>query len=294
MPSIAVIADIHSNLYALNAVIADIEKNNLDQTLVAGDLIGRGPMGSAVVSRIRDLGWPCIRGNHEDYILNFVHQRVPPSWLRNREWSASIWMAAELDRKHVPFLEGLDMTMTSSGNPPLRLHHGSPNGYQDGIGPWTSDEKLQGFLDDMDEDVLVCAHTHRAMHKVLGQKQIVNVGSVGIPFNGDWRAQYAIFHQDQSGRWDVEFRQVEYDREAFEKYYETSGFLREGGITSALLLREIQEARPFLVPFLRWAELMGLPPELDQLPEFLDLYEPHAPLKEQMERFEALAKTQSG
>jgi predicted phosphodiesterase len=279
MTKVAVIADIHSNAFALDAVIDDLGRVGVDEVWVAGDLVGRGPMGSAVVSRVRALGWPCIRGNHEDYLLSFIHRRVPVGWWDDAEWSCSRWMAAELGGDHVAFLDGLPMTGVSSQEAPLRLFHGSPVSYQDGLGPWTEEEKLLAFAAGMEEGVLVCAHTHQPMHRWAGGKQFVNVGSVGIPFNGDWRAQYGIFEQGRDGVWSVELRQVSYDREAFLRHYDASGFLREGGFTSRLLRQEIVHARPFLVPFLRWLDLTGRDHDEEHVPAFLEVYDPGAPLE---------------
>ncbi len=71
MARIAVIADIHGNMPALEAVISDLADQAVDEVLVGGDLVGRGPEGSRVVKRVRELGWPAIGGNHEDYLLAF-------------------------------------------------------------------------------------------------------------------------------------------------------------------------------------------------------------------------------
>ncbi len=71
MHKIAVLADIHGNLPALEAVLADIDAQRPDEVLVGGDLVGRGPQGSAVVRCIRERGWRAVRGNHEDYLLGF-------------------------------------------------------------------------------------------------------------------------------------------------------------------------------------------------------------------------------
>lgn len=72
MKRIAILADIHANVPALTAVIRDIDQQHIDEVLVGGDLVGRGPQGTAIVEVIASKGWDCIRGNHEDYTLNFA------------------------------------------------------------------------------------------------------------------------------------------------------------------------------------------------------------------------------
>ncbi|MFP4599226.1 MAG: metallophosphoesterase family protein [Persicimonas sp.] len=273
MQRIAVISDIHANPYALEAVVDDLGRAGVDEVLLGGDLVGRGPLGGRVVDMIREIGWRSVRGNHEDYTLDFRRRQVPETWLSAPEWAASRWMADEIDDEHAAYIDALPFTLTAESVPSLRLFHGSPRSHREGLGEWTPNETLQEHFDSIEEPLLVCAHTHRPMVREIGDGLIVNVGSVGLPFNGDERAQYAIFTHKPSG-WEVEFRQVDYDRESFLREYETSGFLAEGGISADLLRREVETARPFLVPFLKWTEMTERPPREESLAAFLEVYNP--------------------
>jgi len=271
--SVAVFADVHGNLPALEAVLEDIDGHDVDEVLVGGDLVGRGPQGSEVVRRVRERGWLSIGGNHEEYLLSFRREEVPAEWLRTAEWSASRWMAAELGEDDVRYIAGLPFSAVSSKRPGLRLVHGSPRSWNESIGPWTSDDEVTRHLERIEERVLVCAHTHRPMLREIDDGLVVNVGAVGLPFNRDPRAQYAILeHAD--GRWSARFRQVAYDRSRTLDAYRSSGFLEHGGITATLLKMELEQAVPFLVPFLKWARAFGRPPEASAIAAFLDLYDP--------------------
>ena len=277
MPRIAILADIHGNVPALEATVADIEAQQVDEVLVGGDLVGRGPQGRRVVERIRELGWPTIRGNHEDYLLSFRRGEVPENWLETDEWAASRWMAAELDDDSVRFIEALPFSIRSSLTADLLLVHGSPRSHSDGLGPWSSDEELAVHLQSIGEPILVCAHTHRQMLRQLSDGLVVNVGSVGLPFNGDRRAQYAIL-EAADGAWRTDLRRVEYDLEQTLAIYESSGFLRQGGITARLLKMELERAAAILVPFLEWARTEGVPATHQALDGFLEVYDPGEPL----------------
>ncbi len=271
MRSVAVISDIHGNMPALEAVLEDLEQQSVDEVLVGGDLVGRGPQGSRVARRIRQLGWGCVRGNHEEYLLAFRHRKVPASWLIADEWSASRWMAAELDPDDVRYIESLPFLTRPRIADELLLVHGSPNSNNEGLGPWCSDEFLASQVNPLEEQVLVCAHTHRPLERRIGADLIVNVGAVGLPFNRDVRAQYAILRHDGE-HWSAEFRQVAYDRDETLRIYETSGFLAAGGVTAELLRLELRHAGPFLVPFLKWAEATRRVPRLAEVDAFLDFY----------------------
>jgi predicted phosphodiesterase len=288
MPRIAILADVHGNLPALDAVVDDIARVGVDEVLVGGDLVGRGPAGSAVVRRIRALGWPSIKGNHEDYLLDFRAGRVPTDWLSTEEWSAARWMAAELGETEAAYAASLPFSLAPRTAPGLRLVHGSPRSANEGLGPWSTDAELAEHLARVEERLLVCGHTHRPMLRKLPGGAVVNVGSVGLPFNRDRRAQYALFEPGADGGFRVELRQVPYDLEAIFDLYDSSGFLAEGGATARLLRLELEHATPFLVPFLKWAEARAVSPEPARIGEFLAFFRADEPLRSFFGRLEAL------
>jgi len=270
---IGVLADIHGNSLALQAVLEDVSQQSLDEVLVGGDLVGRGPEGSRVTRSIQDLGWRGVRGNHEDYLLDFRAGRVPDDWLQSEDWAASRWMADELTPEDAAYLDALPMSITSDVAPDLRLVHGSPRSHGEGLGPWSTDNELEGHAASVEEGLLVCAHTHRPMQRHLPSGRIVNVGAVGLPFNRDRRAQYAIFETTGGGDWNVEFRQVEYDLDATLSVYRSSGFERAGGVTTALLRLELLHAAPFLVPFESWARSRESARTMENVDRFLGEYD---------------------
>jgi predicted phosphodiesterase len=288
---IAILADIHGNLPAFEAVIEDIARLGVDEVLVAGDLVGRGPQGSAIVARVRGLGWPTLRGNHEGYLLDFRQGKVPRDWLslESHEWSAARWMAAELSSEDAAWIASLPFSLRPASAGGLCLVHGTPRSENEGLGPWSSEAELAQAVSLAGEPWLVCAHTHRAMVRPLsGDRCVVNTGSVGLPFNRDRRAQYALLEHDGAS-WRATLRQVDYDLAAIFAVYESTGFLAAGGVTAHLLRLELENASPLLVPFLKWAEVTGVRPSLDRLDDFLRFHEPDQPLAAFFLKLESLA-----
>lgn len=290
MPRVAILADVHGNLPALHAVLDDIAEQEVDEVLVGGDLVGRGPQGSAVVAEIAATGWPSVRGNHEDYLLSFRRREVPSDWLTSDEWAAVRWMADELDEAAIDYISALPLTLVSKAAPEVRLVHGTPASNNDGIGPWNSRDQIADHLQAVDEPVLVCCHTHRPLLERFDDGLVVNVGSVGLPFNGDPRAQYAIVSAGGNGR-DVEFRQVAYERARLLEIYDSSGFRAAGGVTAALLELEIEHAAPYLVPFMHWATLTGRPRHDSALASFLDDYDHSESMRDFFTRVKAASAT---
>jgi predicted phosphodiesterase len=273
MARIAVLADVHGNLPALEAVIRDLDRLDVDEVILGGDLVGRGPQGSAVLARVRKRGWHSIRGNHEDYLLAFRSGDVPAGWLTAEVWSAARWMAAELSDQDVDDLELMPPSLRPQTMPGVHLVHGTPESNRDGIGPWTSENRMRRHLDSVEESILVCAHTHRPLEHRFADGAILNTGSVGLPFNRDRRAQYLLLEQVGN---DIraEFRAVEYDLEETVESYEKTGFLAAGGATAQLLLLELRNAAPYLVPFMAWTQSEGRDQGPDEIEGFLSVYDP--------------------
>lgn len=275
---IAVFSDIHGNVPAFEAVLADIALQAPDVVVCAGDLVGRGPAGDAIVREVAARGWPTVRGNHEDYLVNFRRQQVPEHWLHTEEWAAARWMAAELSDASADWIASLPVELVLPEAPGVRIIHGTPRSNADGLGPWMDDDTIAGEIASVAEPVLVCAHTHRPMNRRVAGKHVVNVGSVGLPFNNDPRAQYAVLDGD-GDRWAATIRAVEYDRGATRSLYARSGFELAGGATSALLLLELEHATPYLVPFIVWARFEGRPPLPQHIPDFLATFTPGTPVE---------------
>lgn len=267
MSRIAVISDIHGNVAALDAVMDDLREVAPDEVLVGGDLVGRGPEGRAVVRAIEASGWRGVRGNHEDYLLNFIRRQVPADWLEIEEWAASRWMAAELAADDVAYIDRLPMAIRSDIDASVVLTHGTPRANNEGIGPWTPDDELAHHVAALPGRVLVCGHTHRAMVRQHGSTLVVNAGSVGLPFDGDRRASYAVIDLAADGP-RAHIRRVDYALDNALAAYDRTGFRSAGGATSHMLTLELEYARPHLVPFIAWCATQGY----RALPEHIDAF----------------------
>lgn len=255
---LAVIADVHGNLPALEAVLADIETQRVDRVIVNGDMVNRGPESVAVVERLQATGFACTLGNHDDLMRKWIERDddLPSSWFDDPFWKATGWSAAKLAAAGwIGTLASLPMTIRIDlpDAPTLLASHGSPRDYREGYGRYLPDGAIAEIVEAHHAEVLVGSHTHRAMRREWGRVSILNSGAVGTPFNGDPRAQYLILTLQESG-WQPEFRTVPYDRDATLAAFETSGFLDEGGLSARIFRAELRCARAFLMPFLKWSD----------------------------------------
>jgi len=206
---VAVISDIHANLPALEAVLADIDRQAVAQVLCAGDLVGQGPHPNQVVSRIRKAGIPSILGNQE-IELRTLADRARPDPKRHMLWTIAI-----LKRKNRQYLLGLpaDRELDVEGVG-IRLVHGSPLGAFDAMYPSLTSRTLRAWFPagKPRPDLLVGGHTHVPFVRTVDGMLVVNAGTVGRPLDGDPRASWALLDLE-GGRARARIRRVEYPLE---------------------------------------------------------------------------------
>lgn len=256
---LAILADIHGNLPALRAVLADVEQLGVDGMIVAGDFVDR-PQPLEAVRAVQALGACVIRGNREDYVLAYTRQESPDHWRTSRQWIGVRWLHERLDPEALDYIGSLpeECVYAADGTASIRVAHASPGSMTKLLLPSHNPDAMElyrqaGLLElrydrqaamsdvfaEIDEPVLVCAHSHIPWKQEQDGRLIVNPGSVGIPINGDRRAQYALLTW-KGGRWKAEHRAVDYDLEAIRKAYQKSGILTIEGAFALAQLRGIE------------------------------------------------------
>ncbi|HUF39424.1 MAG TPA: metallophosphoesterase family protein [Anaerolineales bacterium] len=244
---IAVFGDVHGNLAAYQAVANDIDRWGPDLVVSTGDIVNRGPSPKAcldaVERRRQEDGWRILRGNHEDYV---IHQASPEAARSGPEFDTyfqSYWTLLHLDRDVEAIRTWEDLVeIEGPGGSLVRITHGSVLGSDVGVFPGNHVDELAKRCGDPAPDVFCAGHTHVAFIKQAGGTLVVNAGSVGIPFDGDWRAGYArLVHRN--GGWDGEIVRLAYDRARTFNEYQDSGYLTEAGPIAWLVLAEYVFAR---------------------------------------------------
>ena len=211
--TLAVFSDVHGNLPALDAVLSDIKRQHVDAVYCLGDLVGYAAFPNEVVERIRAAEIPTIMGNYDDGV-GFDRDECGCAYREARERELGdrslAWTKAHTTAENKAFLRTLhrELRLDVNGTRVL-LVHGSPrkmNEYLFEDRPLSSFQRLAA---SSNADVIVYGHTHRPYAKVVDDVLFVNVGSVGKPKDGDWRACYALLEPGVSEP--VRFVRVEYD-----------------------------------------------------------------------------------
>lgn len=218
---VAAISDIHGNLAALDAVLADIVRHNVDVTVNLGDILSGplDPVGTA--DRLMSLDLPTIRGNHERQLLMLPPERMGLSDRqtderltdRHREWLASLpatmWLTEDIFLCHG----------TPDSDLAYFLEHVDPSGARTATAT-EIEERAAGC----EAALILCGHTHLPrIHRLADGRLVVNPGSAGLPAYDDDRpyphvmesgsphARYAIAERQSDGTWSAELIAVEYD-----------------------------------------------------------------------------------
>ena len=249
---IALISDVHGNLVALRAVLAEIDALGIERIVVAGDMVGFGPDPDAVVDLLRERGAEMIRGNHEkDYVAPYDTPSEPPGWRSDPRVRSMLWSMERLGPARRAFLAGLPDELRLDGE--TLVVHGSPRHVRDAVLPWTPEPDLAAMFAGVAGRLAFMGHTHRAVLRQVAQWRLVNLGSVGLPIDGNRNASYVVAEPSDRASdapWQIQFRRVSYDVEAAIAAYE--GGLRD--LDSAfveIIAAELRFAKDFFGPWMR-------------------------------------------
>jgi predicted phosphodiesterase len=221
----ALISDIHSNLLALEAVLADIDgRENVDAVYHLGDLVSYAPWPNEVVALLREQRIKGIAGNYDSTVAtDYKNCGCRADCPRAEELSH---LSYEWTRAHVspetkralgelPFRMDLRPRGGHTSRPQIVLVHGAPTLntlYWTESRPDSFCLKMAQAAGLREGDMIAFGHTHKPWHREVEGIHFLNTGSVGKPKDGDWRAGYTLVEADEEVR-SVEFVCVEYDLE---------------------------------------------------------------------------------
>lgn len=219
---IAVISDIHSNIYALDSVLADIETKDVDMIVCTGDLVGYGTRPNEVIQTLKKNKIFTIMGNYDDAIgnLKIVCGCDYPDPKDAEKAGLSMHFTGQTTTKeNKDYLRNLPKELIFTfDNKTIRFVHGSTRLINEYLKE--NSKEADEIMSMLVEDILVCGHTHIPYAKYYGEKLLVNAGSIGKPKTGNPNANYVIIdikNEDEIAKTpssvEVEIIEVEYDFE---------------------------------------------------------------------------------
>ena len=253
MTRLAILADIHGNLPALEAVLQDLAQFTVNHVIVAGDVINIGPFSAQVLEIVTSKGWAAVRGNNEFYLLDYNTPRAPAEWNDLARFPLPGWLHRQLNGHWHDIIAAWPdaLSLRFPDAPPVRVVHGSPRGVTELMYPTLSEEDLEAMLAGTDEATVIAGHTHLSMDRHVGRWHLLNPGSVGGPLDGQISASYMLL-DGNADSWQATFRRVPFDLDPILREFERQGFVEQCGVVGTLAVEDFKTARPTFLAFLRW------------------------------------------
>jgi putative phosphoesterase len=210
---VAVLSDIHGNLTAFEAVLADMRQCSPDLVLHGGDLADGGSSPIEIVDRLRGLGWQGVMGNTDEMLVepnsleDFASQSSAPPAL----WAAVRQIASAtrdmLGEERLAWMRELPRVKTQEG---FALVHATPQSCWRAPAVEATDAELETIYGPLGQPIVAFGHTHRpSIRSIAGHPEIlINTGSIGLSYDGDPRASYLILEESTPT-----IRRVEYNIE---------------------------------------------------------------------------------
>jgi predicted phosphodiesterase len=211
---VAALYDVHGNLPALEAVLAEVEREGVDLIVSGGDVVaGPFPCESLDLLLALGAGVRFVRGNGDRMTVELADGKAEPGE-RPRDW-----VLAQLEPRHVDALRSFErsVTLDVDGLGPTLFCHATPRSDEEVFLETTGEAIVAPMMADAREATVVCGHTHMQLDRPFGGKRVVNAGSVGMPYEAAPGAYWALLGPD------VELRRTDYDREAAAELFRTSG-----------------------------------------------------------------------
>ena len=219
---IAAIDDIHGNLPALEAVLADIERIEPDLVVDDGD-IASGLMPRQTLDLLMALGSRAqfIRGNADrELVAYFDGDGLSEALRENDARNVGAWAARQITPQQRDFLAGLpeSLALNVNGMGQVLFCHGSPRSDEEIITVATPEDRVRDMLAGVAQRVVVCGHTHMQFERRIGGTWVLNAGSVGMPYDGLPGAYWLLLGPGMA------FQRTLYDLETAAQQIRVSGF----------------------------------------------------------------------
>jgi predicted phosphodiesterase len=221
---IGLFSDVHGNGLGLDAVLAELERAQVDRLVCLGDLVEGGPQPAYCLRRVHELGCPVVLGNTDHWLLH--HRFGADDDPRSRHGA---WTLEQLDDDDRELIRGFPPAheLDIDEGRRLRCVHGTPTSFLEKIDPDASEAELRELLGDA--AALAAGHSHVQWYRRVGDRVVLNPGRVGGPLGGrkletfrsdfDGAADYAILTAE-GDELSVELRRVEYSLEELRRALE--------------------------------------------------------------------------
>ena len=254
---IAVLSDIHGNVEALKAIMRELEMENIKNVIIAGDIVGECPDNDEVIEIVKELNPWIIKGNKEKYILDY-HSGETKKWKEYKQMAAMVWAYENMNKDSIEYIKTLpeEVIVNLEGADAIRVVHGSPGYNSKGIYEEDFPQILHKVAESIEENTLICGHTHCQWVREVNGKLILNPGAIGVFFNKERKAQYAMLTSEK-GKWSGELRTVDFDIDILEKRFIESGIYDAARAWCRIMLQSMRMGEFKHLEFIKFASKLA-------------------------------------
>ena len=218
---IAALYDIHGNLPALNAVLAELEDVQPDLIVLGGDIVS-GPMPKQTLERLSELNnVHALRGNADREVVTVFDGLPLAESVPEEVHEVTHWVAQQLEQSERDYLAQLPehLTFHIEGPGDILFCHATPRNDEEMFTSITPQARLDTIFADVQQSLVICGHTHMQFERRVGDIRILNAGSVGMPYADAPGAYWLLI-----GPKGIEFRRTAYDVEKAAQDVRASGY----------------------------------------------------------------------
>ncbi len=248
---IAVMSDVHSNLAALDACIADSKRYRAEYYLFLGDLIGDWHQPCEVLKHIRTISDRVIRGSREEAVIGRRNGDCGGVWRRYTQYASLEWTYHALSTGELDYLEALPSQMRVPVNEhfSIRMVHHSLFGAEGSLHKQDKDGAVEAWAKTVPDNILLFGHTHEQRQLSMDGKTAINPGSVGMHFNKKKGAEYAILEISED-QLNIIFRQVAYPLDRYAAQFCKTDLYEKSYVWFLLHYISMQQGKNYLPEFL--------------------------------------------
>ncbi|MEG2858930.1 MAG: metallophosphoesterase family protein [Clostridia bacterium] len=264
---LAVFSDMHANAGALAACIGYANHVGVDGYVFLGDHLTDCPYPRMTLDLMREaqkrLPTWMLRGNREDYLIRH-HDGAQDGWKPSSGTGSLLYTYQNITPEDIEFLRAMPITdvIALPGCPAVRIAHASPASNNVMLFPGA--EALESILRDSAERTLLMGHSHFQFRYESAGRQVINPGTVGMPSNGQPKAQFA-FLTCAGNRWSARLMNVDYDKQAEIEQFATSGLSEMSRVWAKCTIKTIRDGGRWAVDCMQLARKLT-PPERE-IPE---------------------------
>lgn len=222
---LAILSDVHGNEAALQAVLEDIQAQNVTDILMLGDISYRGPKPKECLNLIRSRADKVIKGNADAWAVRGIKEGEVPEAAYEMMQAEQTFTSSFLTAEDLRYLDELPATaeIPLTNKRQLFACHATPESLFDVITNEAPNEAYSTFFNaDPRAEFFTYGHIHLSYFRQIDGKKLFNPGSIGLPFDGDPRASYVILSREEDIH--LQFRRVSYDIDQAVKDLHETGY----------------------------------------------------------------------